>query len=264
MALAKKPIGVFDSGIGGRTVFREIRNLLPSEDLYYLGDTARVPYGTKSPEVIRRYAEINVRFLVGQGAKVVVVACNTASATALDHVRAVFPDVPIIGVVEPVVGYLSTRPEAENIGLIGTPTTIGSGVYQSALESLGRTIRAKACPLFVPFVEEGIVSHPLVDQVIDYYLAEFREVAIDTLVLGCTHYPLLRPALEAYFRNKVHIVDSAAPTAGALRDLLVRFGLSSDPSGKGEERFFVTDAAESFRRIGGRFLGRPLSAVEHI
>ncbi len=260
-----RPVGIFDSGIGGLTVFKEIRTLLPAENLYYLGDTARVPYGTKSPEVVRSYAESNIRFLLERGAKVVVVACNTASATALDHVRRTFPNVPMIGVIDPVIKCLSAMPDAMNIGVIGTTTTINSGVYQSALRAQGKMVIAKACPLFVPLVEEGVIAHPLVEQVIDYYLAEFRVTSLDTLVLGCTHYPLLRPALADYFRHKVQILDSARSTADALRGLLIETGLLSDSSDmRGEERFFVTDAVENFQCVGERFLGRPLSGVEHI
>jgi len=262
-SLRKGPIGIFDSGIGGLTVFKEVRRLLPSEDICYLGDTARVPYGTKSADVVRRYAEINVRFLLDHGAKAIVVACNTASATSIEHLLAVFPHTPIIGVIEPVARYLSHFSGKKRIGVIGTATTIGSGVYQRVLSSYGEIV-AKACPLFVPLVEEGILEHPLTFQIIDYYLADMRAIGVDTLVLGCTHYPLLRKALETYFSEGVRIIDSAVPTAQALQALLASKDLLTTSQEKGKECFFVTDSVDFFRKSGERFLGRQIGAIEHI
>lgn len=264
-SLKERPIGIFDSGIGGLTVFKEIRRVLPNEHLIYLGDTARVPYGTKSPEVIRKYSEINVRFLLARGVKVVVVACNTASAAAIDHLKEQFPDIGVLGVITPVVSSLSTLDRVRKIGIIGTTTTVRSGVYQRFIrESMTVEVLAQPCPLFVPLVEEGLLDHPLTRQAIDHYLADLKKAEIDTLILGCTHYPLLAGPLDDYFERRVRIMDSAYHAARELKRMLTAAGSANSSEKTGSERFFVTDSVESFRRTGELFLERPLTDIEHV
>jgi len=265
ISLAERPIGIFDSGIGGLTVFKEIRKVLPHENLIYLGDTARVPYGTKSPEVIRQYSEINVRFLIEKGVKVVVVACNTASAAAIDHLKEHFPDIVVLGVIAPVVENLIKLDHVQKVGIIGTATTIRSGAYQRAIQDKIRVdILVQACPLFVPLVEEGILDHPLTMQAIDYYLAGIKKAGVDTLILGCTHYPLLVRPLDYYFNHRVRIMDSAYYTARELKKMLADGRVTNPSRDPGTESFFVTDSVDTFRHTGELFLERPLTIIEHV
>lgn len=233
----ERPIGIFDSGIGGLTVFKEIRKVLPHEHLIYLGDTARVPYGTKSPEVIKQYSEINVRFLIEKGVKVVVVACNTASAAAIAYLHECFPDLLILGVIQPVVENLIKLDQVKKVGIIGTATTIHSNAYQRAiLEHMRVEVFAQHCPLFVPLVEEGIVDHPLTMQAVDYYLSGLKRAEIDTLILGCTHYPLLLRPIDYYFGHRVRIMDSAYYTARELKKILSERHVANESHKSGEKR----------------------------
>jgi glutamate racemase len=255
-------IGIFDSGVGGLTVQRAILELLPGLDTVYLGDTARVPYGTKSPAVVTRYSLNNARFLAGQGIEMLVVACNTASAVALPALRDAYP-VPVLGVVEPGARAAVRASRTGRIGVIGTQSAIGSGAYQAAVKALrpGAEVTARACPLFVPLAEEGWTDprDEVVRLVARRYLAAIREAGVDALILGCTHYPLLEGAIAAELPG-VALVDSARAIAAEVRE---RLGAGTPPAG-GRHRFYVTDTPERFLAVAGRFLGRPVAEAEHV
>ena len=248
-------IGIFDSGVGGLTVLHALLEVLPGEHLLYLGDTGRYPYGTKSAETVTRYSIENVEFLVAKGVKVLVVACNTASAVALDALAARF-SVPIVGVIEPGARAAAERTRNGRVGVIGTEATIASGAYTSALRTLrpGLEIYTRPCPLLVALAEEGWVEGPIPRGVVETYLATLRKSGIDTLVLACTHYPLLRAVIAEVMGEGVTLVDSAEETARAVRALLGARGLAR-PGGDGSTSFFVTDVPDRFVRIGQRFLG---------
>ncbi len=255
-------IGIFDSGVGGLTVVHALLEALPREHLVYLGDTGRYPYGTKSAETVTRYSIENVDFLVAKGVKMLVVACNTASAVALDALAGRF-ELPIVGVIEPGARAAVARTRNGRVGVIGTEATIASGAYTSALRALqpGLEIYTRACPLLVPLAEEGWVEGPIPRAVAETYLATLQKSGIDTLVLACTHYPLLRPVIEEVMGEKVRLVDSAEETARAVAALLETHGLARR-RGNGSTGFFVTDVPDRFVRIGQRFLGaRVESAV---
>lgn len=261
----ESPIGVFDSGIGGLTVLKEIRKILPHEHLLYLGDTARVPYGTKSPEVVRRYSELNVRFLLEKKVKTVVVACNTASSLALDYLEDRFPGIPIMGVIKPVIRNLAFLDGVHRVGVIGTSATIRSNIYPKLIcDQQQIEVFSQACPLFVPFVEEGLLDHSLTRQMVHYYLQGLKRSGIDTLILACTHYPLLSSLIDEYFDRRVRIIDSAYYTALELKRILEKDQLLNLSSTEGEESFFVTDTIETFKDTATRFFGRPLGHIEHI
>ncbi len=263
------PIGVFDSGVGGLTVLRALRRRLPHEDLIYLGDTARVPYGTKSPATIARYAIEDAGFLVSQGVKMLVVACNTASALARDRLREEF-DVPLLSVIGPGVRAATRATRGGPVGVIATEATVDSGVYEKGIRELaGPDIKifSRPCPLFVALAEEGETDSEVARLVTRRYLEPLRSYEIDTLVLGCTHYPLLSGVIVETMGPDVTLVDSAEATAVeveallAERDLLNRDGEHVE----GSTRIFVTDAAKRFHRIAERILGAPpkhLEAVE--
>lgn len=249
-----RAIGIFDSGVGGLTVFKEIAALLPGENLIYLGDTARVPYGTKSVETVRRYAVEAAEFLVDQGVKMLVVACNTASAVALPTLRQRF-NLPIIGVIEPGARKaISSR--NGRIGVIGTDATISSGRYPEAIHALMPEARvfSVACPLFVPLAEEGWADHEIALLTAREYLKSLLTEQIDTLVLGCTHYPLLRKTLRQVVGAGVGLVDSAAETAVLVSAIFSEQGLYRPRHG-GSRTFYVTDVPTRFERIGCSFLG---------
>ncbi len=254
-------IGIFDSGVGGLTVQRAILAALPGADTLYLGDTARVPYGTKSPETVTQYSLRNARFLRALGIDLLVVACNTASAVALPALREAL-DLPVVGVVEPGARAAVRASAGGPIGVIGTPGTIASGAYQAAIRVArpGADVRARAASLLVPLAEEGWTdpADELVRGVVRRYLAPLRGEGIDALVLGCTHYPLLAGAIAAELPG-VPLVDSAASVAAEVG---ARF--PGDAVGDGRHRFFVTDAPERFLAVAGRFLGRPVEAAEHV
>jgi glutamate racemase len=254
-------IGIFDSGVGGLTVQRAILEALPGLDTVYLGDTARVPYGTKSAETVTEYSRRNARFLVAQGIEMLVVACNTASAVALPALRRELA-VPVLGVVEPGARAAARASRGGRIGVIGTQATVASGAYQRAIEAErpGATVTARACPLFVPLAEEGWTDpgDEVVRLVAQRYLAPLRQAGIDTLVLGCTHYPLLRPAIAAELPGVV-LVDSATVIAAEVRQ-----AFSPPDDRAAEHRFYVTDTPEKFLAVAGRFLGRPVSGATHV
>jgi glutamate racemase len=253
-------IGIFDSGVGGLTVQRAILDALPGADTLYLGDTARVPYGTKSAETVTQYSLRNARFLARHGIDVLVVACNTASAVALPALRAEL-SVPVIGVVEPGARVAARTSRTGRVGVIGTPGTVRSGAYQEAIRRAraDAEVTSRDCPLFVPLAEEGWTdpADEVVRGVARRYLAPLRDAGVDTVVLGCTHYPLLAPAIGAELPG-VALVDSASAVAA---EVLARFGAEDREA---EHRFFVTDAPERFLAVAGRFLGRPVSAADHV
>lgn len=260
---SERAIGVFDSGIGGLTVVKAILDLLPNEPLIYLGDTARTPYGTKSAEVVCRYSFENTEFLVSRGVKLLVVACNTSSAVALEALRGRY-EVPVIGVVEPGAEAAATVTRNGRIGIIGTEATIRSGCYTRALRRVrpDSEVYTRACPLFVPLAEEGWVDNEVARSAAELYLSSMRKSGIDTLVLGCTHYPLLAGVIQETMGAQVILVDSATATANAVRATLERDGLLSDRA-SGSPSFFVTDSPDRFVKVGSRFLGTSIdSAVQ--
>jgi len=259
---ADQPVGVFDSGIGGLTVVRSLAEILPSEDIIYLGDTARLPYGTKSAETIRRFAHQDTEFLLERGVKMVIVACHSATSAALPFLKNDFK-LPIIGVIEPGARAATKASKNRRIGVIGTPATISAGEYERAILAADPNAKviAKSTPLFVPLVEEGWVDRPVTHQIIAEYLTSLKEDKIDTLLLGCTHYPLLAPALDRFFEHKVKLVDSGDETAQATHEVLKKMNLLRDTSHHGSCRFYLTDLSPNFRSIGERFLGEPMHDV---
>lgn len=259
------PIGIFDSGIGGLTVLKELRRELPLEDVVYFGDTAHLPYGTKSKETITRFSLDNVRFLRAQGAKMVVVACNTATSLCLDVLKERF-DVPIIGVIEPGARQALSLTRNGRIGIIGTKATIGSGSYEACLKRLdpAAKVYSQACPLFVPLVEEGWLDGEITQKVARTYLEPLKSFKIDTLILGCTHYPLLARTIQKTMGPKVRLVNSAEETAKEARQLIVRLKLRREGRPAQQSRFYVSDEPEQFRVQGERFLGRPVQSVAKI
>jgi glutamate racemase len=278
MTPTRRPtIGVFDSGFGGLTVLKALLELIPQAEYAYFGDTARLPYGSKSVETVARYAVEAAHYLEFHGAQLLVIACNTATALALDRITSA-AHVPVVGVVEPGAEAAAAATKNRKIVVIGTEATVSSHAYRKALESRGLQAGEKACPLLVPLVEEGWVDHSVTEQVARIYLAEafadgFHDA--DTMVLGCTHYPLLKPLLRRVAPGHVAIVDSAESTARSvaahLRQLLPVPGDSADSPADNEERranarlkFFATDSVEKFRRLGERFLGHAIEEVEHV
>ena len=266
----RAPIGVFDSGVGGLTVLRALVQALPGEDFVYLGDTARLPYGTKSPQSIRRYALQAAAALQARGVKCLVVACNTASAVALDALIDEFAPVPVVGVLEPGAAAACRATRNGRIAVIATESTARGGAYQRAIQRglASAAVTTRACPLFVALAEEGWTDGPIAEAVAHRYLDDLfpgasPESAPDTLVLGCTHFPVLAPMLARVLGPRIVIVDSAATTAAALAGVLDAHGLRRSPGdGPGTLRLLATDGAERFARVGGTFLGRPVEAEQ--
>lgn len=260
-------IGVFDSGVGGLTVFRRIAEALPGEHLCYLGDTARVPYGTKSADTVIRYARSCAAHLQVRGVKMIVVACNTASAYALDVLSAELP-VPVIGVVAPGARAAVSRTRTGRVGVIGTPGTVASGAYVRAIAALNPAIRvySQACPLFVPLVEDGWTTGSVPEAVAARYLDKLAAKGVDTLVLGCTHYPLLRGVIANVMGPGVRLVDSAKETAKAVVETLRDRRMLRTDTRPGRREFYASDAPETFARVGARMLGgrTPLTQVEWV
>lgn len=263
----EKPIGMFDSGVGGLTVAREVMRNIPNERLVYFGDTARVPYGGKSRENIIRYSRQIIHFLMEQKVKAIVIACNTASAFALEEVRDEF-DIPILGVIEPGARIAAGETKNKRVGVIGTVGTVDSGIHASCLKKLDPeiTVISKACPLFVPLVEEGWLHDPVTAEVIARYLQEFKDKNVDTLILGCTHYPLIRSAIREFMGDEVRLVNPAYETALDLGNLLKEKSLGS--TGKGQEefpyRFYVSDLAEKFKAFAGSILPYDVEMTQKI
>src|SRR5436309_4799435 len=264
MATRDGAIGIFDSGVGGLTVVHAILEALPHEDLIYLGDTARYPYGTKSAETVTRYGVENVDFLAAREIKMLVVACNTASAVALPTLAARYP-FPIVGVIEPGARAAATRTRSGKVGVIATDATIASGAYTRALRAAVPDLElfTRPCPLLVPLAEEGWLDGPIPRAVCETYLTTLRRSGIDTLVLGCTHYPLLKPVIAEVMGEAVALVDSAEETARAVAAELAAHGLARR-DGTGSSSFFVTDVPDRFIRIGRPFLGTRLESAVRI
>ncbi len=241
------PIGLFDSGVGGLTVAREIMRQLPNEDLVYFGDTARVPYGSKSKQTVLKYSRQIVRFLRTKDVKAIVIACNTASALALDEIAAEI-DIPVIGVVKPGAKMAVETTKTGNIGIIGTESTIKSGIYNDYIRELNPdiTVVSKACPLFVPLVEEGLLEDRVTEDIVARYLQEMKEYKVDSLVLGCTHYPLLRNTIKRFMGDGVRLVNPAFETAKSLKELLGEQGLLNPNRHKPEYEYFVSDGVDKF------------------
>ena len=253
-----RPIGLFDSGIGGLTVLSEIEKLLPHEELVYLGDTARVPYGTKSRETVIRYSVENTRFLLSKNVKAVVVACNSASAVSVPDLREEF-DIPILGVIEAGAEEAMRVTGNGSIGVIGTYATIESGRYELLLKQKGaKNVLSGACPLFVPLAEEGWTANSVAEAVARIYLEPFKGNGIDTLILGCTHYPLLQETIGAVCGDTVKLVNSAHAAALKLKEILEKEVLINH-DGSGNQKLFVTDSEHRAEVVGSRFLGRDLT-----
>jgi glutamate racemase len=257
-------IGVFDSGFGGLTVLRALLERIPGADYLYLGDTARLPYGAKSRATVARYAVSSARFLVAEGAEYLVIACNTASALALDAIREAVP-VPVLGVVETGANAAQASSRTRDALVMATAATVESHAYAAACAERGLRAIEKACPLLVPLVEEGWIEHPVTGEVLRIYLSELMEQSRsegmdpDTLVLGCTHYPLLRAQIERAAPEEMRVIDSAVVTAEQVAQTL---GAESGGEAQGRVRFFATDSVAKFRALGSRFLGRAIDDVE--
>jgi len=265
MRAARQPIGVFDSGIGGLTVVKALMHELPSESIIYFGDTARVPYGTKSKSTIVKFSLENVEFLLRFGVKCIVIACNTSSSWALPTLRKYFK-VPIIGVIRP--GALAAVRHTRNrrIGVIGTKATVHSRAYEQAIHRLDPAIKvfSQYCPLFVPLVEEGWLNGSVCREVAGRYLEPLKRQRIDTLILGCTHYPLLASMLQRTLGSSVTLIDSAHQTAAEVRGVLLGADAFRESAVRPRHRFFVTDEPDHFNAISRRFLGRSRVLVERV
>ncbi len=261
-----RPIGIFDSGVGGLTVVDKIRGILPNEGIVYFGDTARVPYGTKSKETVTKFSVENIEFLMGHNVKLVIVACNTASSLSLDFLKRCFR-VPIIGVIEPGARQAVSVTRTGRIGVIGTHATVSSGAYEKAIRRISARypVYAQACPLFVPLVEEGWASSAVAETIARIYLKTIKAKKIDTLIMGCTHYPILKKTLGKILGRDVALVDSAMEVAKEARNILDAGGLLNN-SGKsaGEHKFFVSDEPNRFVKIGGTFLKTRIKCVKRI
>ena len=251
----KAPIGVFDSGVGGLTVVKEIMTQIPNETIIYFGDTARVPYGSKSKKTIITYTRQIVRFLMTKGVKAIVIACNTASAFALETVRSEV-DIPIIGVVKPGAKVAASTTRNGRIGVIGTEGTIQSGIYNEFLSETDPKVMVfgKACPLFVPLVEEGLMDDPVTYEMAKRYISVLLEKQIDTLVLGCTHYPLLRKTIRRVVGEDVVLVNPAYETAKSLSEVLTEKGLRNNSEPKLNHKFYVSDGADKFKQFANTIL----------
>jgi glutamate racemase len=285
--ISDRPIGVFDSGVGGLTVMKEIMHQLPGENVLYLGDTARVPYGTRSAETVIRYSLEMVDYLVRKGIKLLVIACNTASAFALTAIKERV-DIPVIGVIDPGAKKAMETTRSRKIGIIGTEGTIKSNSYVHAINALygnkpvvikehgtihfdryfeanldDLTIFTKACPLFVPLAEEGWHSNEVAVLTAGHYLEGLKKEPIDTLVLGCTHYPLLKGVISRVMGDDIVLIDSAQETVKEIKETLIRFGMESASSGP-QQIFYVTDAPERFIKVGERFMGKKIEHIEII
>lgn len=260
-----KPIGIFDSGIGGLTVVKRFLSTLPNENIIYFGDTARVPYGSKSNSTVIEYSLQDTKFLLSKNVKAIVVACNTASSVAIEELRKTF-DVPIIGMIGP--GSKATIRETANkkVGVIGTRATIDNHAYSKRIKSLGPTIEVfeKACPLFVPLAEEGWIKKDATYEIAEEYLKELREKKIDTLVLGCTHYPILAEVIQGVIGSTVKLIDSGIASAEVVKDELIKGNLLTHRNTKEFLEFYVSDIPAKFKETAELFLGEPFSDVHKV
>ncbi|MBF0559606.1 MAG: glutamate racemase [Nitrospirae bacterium] len=264
MKSKEQPIGIFDSGIGGLTVLKELGSLLPQENIIYLGDTARVPYGIRSPETVLRYSFECTEFLMKQEIKLLVVACNTVSAISLQDISRMI-SIPVIGVIEPGARAAVHATKNKKVGIIGTEATIKSSAYSKAINAMAADVEVYglACPLFVPLVEEGWTEGVIARMIVERYLTGIKSTGADTLVLGCTHYPLLKELIQEV-SGSVSLVDSAIETALAVKHLLVDKGLETEAEIAGARKFFVTDTPEKFISVGERFLRTSIDNIEKI
>lgn len=263
---SEKAIGVFDSGVGGLTVVQQLLDILPGEEIVYFGDTARVPYGTKSPRTVMRFSRENLRFLKSKNVKLIVIACNTASSLVLPQLREE-EDIPIVGVIEPGAKAAVLATKSDHVGVIGTPATINSGAYRNALNKLkpGIEIWSLACPLFVPLVEEGWLEDEVTYLTAQKYLSPFIGYGIDTLVLGCTHYPLLKDIISGVVGEDIVLVDSAEETAKEVERVLMERNLERTEVGRDAGvSVYVSDIPWRFKDIAERFLGKSIDNVEHV
>lgn len=265
MNLTRKPIGVFDSGIGGLTVVKALMQELPQESIVYFGDTARVPYGSKSKSTIVKFSLENVEFLLRFGVKCIIIACNTSSSWALPTLRRYFK-VPVVGVIRPGARAAVQRTTTKRVGVIGTEATINSRAYEIEMKRLDRSIAvfSQSCPLFVPLVESGWLNGAISAQIAATYLEPLTRQRIDTLILGCTHYPLLAPVIHQAVGRQVTLVDSATQTATEVKGLLAWNEWMSTSGPRPHHRFFVTDEPDHFADLGERFLGRVIRSVERV
>jgi len=262
MSPASRPIGVFDSGIGGLTVVRQLIKFLPNEDIVYLGDTARVPYGNKSKKTIIKYSVQNTQYLLKFNVKLIVIACNTSSSLAKALLKRCFK-IPIIGVIEPGIKKALELTRNRRIGVIGTNATINSNVYQGRIAAIAPSVKvfAKSCPLFVPLAEEGWLREEVTLRIIEKYLAHFKKNRIDTLILGCTHYPLLKSSIRRVIGPAIKLVDSAAEVALNVKELIEKEAIFSGKNRKGKVKFFLTDKPYQFENTAARFLGGKLKRI---
>ncbi|HEX9739128.1 MAG TPA: glutamate racemase [Ignavibacteriaceae bacterium] len=260
-----KPIGVFDSGIGGLTVVKRFLSSLPNENIIYFGDTARVPYGSKSNSTVIEYSLQDARFLINKNVKAIVVACNTASSVAIDEIKKIF-EVPVIGMIGPGSKAAIKKTKNKKIGVIGTRATISNSAYSKRLKSYDDSLEIfeKACPLFVPLAEEGWIHHEATYKIAEEYLSELREKEIDTLVLGCTHYPLLSDVIQEVIGKGVKLIDSGVASAEVVKEELKKNNLLSDSKVKGKSEFYVSDIPAKFKEIAELFLGEPINDVHKV
>jgi glutamate racemase len=258
----EKPIGVFDSGIGGLTVVKRLFSTLPKESIVYFGDTARVPYGSKSNQTVIEYSIQDTNFLLSKNVKAVVVACNTASSIAIEELRKRF-DVPVIGMIEPGASMAVKETKNKRIGVIGTRATIGNKAYSNAIKKIDNEIEVleKACPLFVPIAEEGWVRHKATYEIAEEYLKELREKEIDTLVLGCTHYPILADIIQEVVGKDVKLIDSGVASSEIVKNEIARIGLETNSAVPGQASFYVSDIPTTFKQVAELFLGQPVNEV---
>lgn len=261
--LHEAPIGIFDSGIGGLTVLKELVKKLPLEHTIYIGDTARVPYGARSPETVIKYSLENARFLMSKGIKLLIVACNTSSSVALSTLKKNL-SIPVVGVVEPGARAAVAKSKSKRIAVIGTETTIKSNSYKKALLSINKAIKVKgiACPLFVPLVEENWLTGDVVTSIAEKYLSPIKKFRADTLILGCTHYPLLKKVIAKVV--KLSLIDSAEETASEVQHILEEMNIIGHSNSSSLREFFVTDAPEKFVKIGEKFLGHPITNIRKV
>ncbi len=260
-----KPIGVFDSGIGGLTVVKEVIKLLPDEDIVYFGDTARVPYGIKSRETIIKFSLENTLFLLQKDVKMIVVACNTSSSLALPVIRKHFK-IPLIGVIMPGAKEAVYATKNKKIGVIGTRATINSGAYEEEIKRLDSSIKvlSQACPMFVPLVEEGWSNDDITMKIAEKYLTSMKKAGVDTLILGCTHYPLLKQKIQVIMGKGVKLIDSAQQVAVEVKQVLTQEGLLRREKGRPTREYFVSDEVAIFQKIAKRFLGADLKEVRKV
>ncbi|TCK93295.1 glutamate racemase [Natranaerovirga hydrolytica] len=261
-----RPIGVFDSGVGGLTVAKEIMSLLPNEKVIYFGDTARVPYGNKSQHTIIKFSQQIVRFLIEKDVKAIVIACNTANAYALEAMQEIF-NIPIIGVAQPGAQMAIQATKNNKIGIIGTEGTIQSKIYSKLIQSMNTDahVYGKACPLFVPLVEEGLLNDSVTYEIANRYLRTLKEKQVDTIVLGCTHYPLIKTLLQEIMGESVNLVDPAFETAKNLKALLINQNrINENNNDKYNHYFYVSDRAEKFEHLAKIILNHPMMPVEQI